>query len=465
MTQDYELRIASVFEKNKEELRIKLDGTVTEEIVRKISQRKNEPQWMLDLRLKALHIFHSLPLPSWGPSLANLDLSKITYYAEPNAENATTWEEVPQDIKDTFEKLGIPESERTSLAGVGAQYESSTVYHQLKKEWSDKGIVFLDLDEAMKLHPEIVKKHFMTKCIPITDHKFIALHAAVWSGGTFLYVPKGVKLTMPVEAYFRMNSEAMGQFEHTLIIAEEGSEVAYVEGCSSPRYTKASLHAGCVEIFAYKGAKVKYSSVENWSKNTYNLNTKRALIHEDAHIEWIGANNGSSVTMLYPTSILLGDRASAKHIGIAYAGKDQVQDTGAKVVHIGKHTSSFIQTKSISKDGGVNNYRGVVKISPQAAHALTTVVCDALLFGEESQANTYPAINAGNDSSECTHEATTGRIDQAVLFYLMSRGLSEQEATALVVQGFINPVVNGLPTEYAVELKRLIELELEGAVG
>jgi Fe-S cluster assembly protein SufB len=435
---------------------------LTEELVRKISSDKQEPEWMLQKRLKALSLFQKATLPTWGPDLSSLDLSKIIYYSDPDAKESRSWDEVPEKIKQTFEKLGIPQAEREALSGVGAQYDSGIVYHNLKKEWEEKGVIFENMDTAVQKYPDLVKKYFMTSCVPITDHPFVMLHAAVWSGGTFIYVPKGVKVDIPLQAYFRMNQEAGGQFEHTLIIADEGAEIQYIEGCSAPKFTTNALHAGCVELHALKHSYIKYSSIENWSKNTYNLNTKRAIVHERARVDWVNGNMGSGRTMLYPCSILLGDYSHSENLGIAFAGKDQHQDTGSKVIHIGKHTTSLIQAKSLSKDGGISSYRGLVKISKYAKGAVSNVECDALLVDEHSVSITYPQMEIERDDAIMGHEAKVGKIGEKELFFLMSRGLSEEQARQMIVAGFINPVIKQLPLEYAVELNKLIELELEG---
>ncbi|MDP3970322.1 MAG: Fe-S cluster assembly protein SufB [bacterium] len=441
---------------------------LSEELIRKISAVKNEPAWMLEIRLKGLQEFMSKELPSWGPDLSALDFDEIIYYAMPGEiteENTKSWDTVSPEIKSTFEKLGIPEAERKMLAGVGAQYESSVVYHKLKKKWEDQGVVFEDMDVAVQKYPDLVKEYFMTKCVPINDHKFAALHAAVWSGGTFLYVPKGVKVDAPMQAYFRMNAQNMGQFEHTLIIIEAGADAHYIEGCSAPKYNSNSLHAGCVEVFVNENARFRYSSVENWSKDTYNLNTKRALIGERGRIEWVGGNMGSQVTMLYPCSILQGRGAHAEHLGIAFAGDGQVQDTGAKVIHIAPETTSSVLMKSISKNGGKSIYRGQLIIGAKAKKAVSRVICDALILDDKSSSDTIPDMNIHNSDVTVGHEASVGKIGEEEIFYLMSRGLTEAEAHAMVVNGFIEPIVKTLPLEYAVEMNRLIELEMEGSVG
>lgn len=451
---------------NQEKNVYKAPEGLNEEVVMQISKDKNEPEWMLKKRLKALEYFNNTKIPEWGPSLKELDIGKISFYVRPDSKtNSKSWEEVPEDIKRTFERLGIPKAEREALAGAGAQYDSDVVYHNLKKEWEEKGVIFEDCDVALQKYPELMKEYFMTKCIPINDHKFIMLHGAVWSGGTMIYIPKNVKVDIPLQAYFRMNSMRMGQFEHTLIIADEGSELHYIEGCSSPIYSSNSLHAGCVEIYVKKNAKVRYSSIENWSKNTYNLNTKRAIVEENGIIEWISGNMGSKTSMLYPCSILKGRNSKAYHISIAFAGKEQNQDTGAKVFHLNENTSSVIQSKSISVDGGTTSYRGLLKIIKGAKNSKSSVRCDALMIDNKSKSNTYPFIDVKEKDVDVAHEATVGKISKEHIFYLMSRGLSEEEAMKMVVSGFIEPIIKQLPLEYALELNKLIELEMEGSLG
>ncbi|MCA9459741.1 MAG: Fe-S cluster assembly protein SufB [Nanoarchaeota archaeon] len=438
---------------------------IYEDLIRKISADKNEPDWMLKKRLLALKLFQKAKTPKWGPNLSELDLEKIVYYVDPEAREAKTWDDVPDDIKETFEKLGIPEAEREALSGVGAQYDSGMVYHKLKKEWEDKGIIFENMDVAVEKYPDLVKKHFMNSCVPINDHKFVMLHAAVWSGGTFIYVPPNTTIDIPLQAYFRMNQEAGGQFEHTLIIADKGSELHYIEGCSAPQYAANSLHAGCVEIHVLEGAKVKYSSIENWSKNTYNLNTKRAIVHKNAVIEWVNGNMGSGRTMLYPCSVLIGENSSSESLGIAFAGEGQDQDTGSKVIHIGRNTSSIIKAKSISKDGGISSYRGLVRVAKTAENAKSSVECDALMVDSQSVSNTYPQMDVERSDAHVMHEATVGKIGDEEIFYLMSKGLNEEQAKQMIVSGFANEVVKKLPLEYAVELNKLIELEMENSLG
>lgn len=450
---------------NPEDLTFKSPLGLTEQVVREISKQKNEPEWMLKKRLIGLKTFYELPLPVWGPNLSELDLSKIHFFMKPNAKsNAESWDEVPEDIRKTYEKLGIPEAERTALAGTGAQYESEVVYHKLKEEWENKGVIFLDFDEAVQKHPDLVQKYFMNTCVPIRLHKFAALHAAVHSGGTFIYVPKGVKISMPLQAYFRMNARNGGQFEHTLIIVDENAEVHYIEGCSAPRYNENSLHAGCVEIHVLKGARTRYSSIENWSRNTYNLNTKRAIVYEDGIMEWINGNMGSKVTMLYPCSVLRGRNAKTDYLGIAYAGSGQHQDTGCKVYHLAPNTSSMVISKGISKSGGISSYRGLVVIKKGAVGSKSSTRCDGLMLDAVSKATTLPSLEVEENDVTVSHEAAVGKVGEEQLFYLMSRGLSESEATKLIVSGFIEPIVRELPLEYAVELNRLIELEIENSV-
>lgn len=447
---------------NKHTSRFVAEPGINEKIVRLISSTKNEPEWMLNKRLKALELFNKTSMPSWGPDLSDLDCNDIVFFVDPNTKETNNWDEVPQEIKETFDKLGIPEAEKKALAGVGAQYDSSVIYHNIEKTLKEKGVIFENMDVAVHKYPALVKKYFMSRCIPITDHKFIMLHAAAWSGGTFIYVPKGVKVDLPLQAYFRMNTQSGGQFEHTLIIVDEGADLHYIEGCSSPRYTKNSLHAGCVEIYVMKNAKMRYSSIENWSRNVYNLNTKRAIVESNGTIEWINGNMGSCRTMLYPCSVLVGDGAHADNLGVAFAGKDQDQDTGSKVIHAASNTTSIIRAKSISKGGGISTYRGLVKIMPNAKNVKTQVQCDALLLDSVSSTRTYPYMNVGNNQVTFGHEASVSRVSDAQLFYLMSRGLSEEQAMKTIVSGFIEPVVKALPLEYAVELNKLIELEVEG---
>lgn len=438
---------------------------INEQLVRTISKDKKEPEWMLQKRLKSLEIFHEKPVPDWGPELSDLKLEEINYFVKANAKkNSRSWDDVPKEIRETYEKLGIPEAEKKALAGVGAQYDSEIIYHNIKEELEKQGVIFLDMDVAVQTHPELVKEYFMTTCIKPELHKFSALHGAVWSGGTFIYIPKNTKVDLPLQAYFRMNASRGGQFEHTLIIADEGSELHYIEGCSSPIYSENALHAGCVEIHVLKNAKVRYSSIENWSKNVYNLNTKRGIVNENGILEWVNGNLGSKTTMLYPCSILKGDNSKTEYLGIAYASKNQYQDTGCKVYHIGKNTSSFIVSKGISKSGGISSYRGLVKISKNAINSKTSVKCDGLMLDNESKVLTFPSMDVHEKDIQASHEATVGKIGEEQLFYLMSRGLSEEEATKMIVSGFMEPVIKELPLEYAAELNKLIELEIENSI-
>ncbi len=435
-----------------------------EKLVRFISREKKEPAWMLKHRLESLKIYLQTPFPNWGPSLKNLDLEKITYYARATDKQFETWQDVPSDIKNTFSKLGIPQAEQEVLAGVGAQYESTVIYHSLQQRFQEQGVIFEDLDVAVQKHSKLVKAYFM-KAVPPTLHKFAALHGAVWSGGTFLYIPRGVIIEQPLQAYFRMNAKGVGQFEHTLIIVEEEAWAHYIEGCSAPRYGVDSLHAGTVEIFVKPRARFRYSSVESWSKDVYNLNTKCALVEKEARMEWVSGNFGSKVTMLYPCSVLLGRKASADHLGVAFANQHQIQDTGAKVIHLAPETSSNIVMKSISKKGGKAIYRGLVKIAPQAKNAISNVKCDALILDSKSQSDTIPLIDVRNKSAILNHEATAGKLNADDIFYLQSRGLSTEAAQAMIVNGFIEPISRELPLEYSVEMNRMVELELEDSIA
>ncbi|MBS3166089.1 Fe-S cluster assembly protein SufB [Candidatus Woesearchaeota archaeon] len=461
MTTTIELNRALYDDSDNHQARFIAKPGINKEIVELISKSKNEPQWMLDKRLKGLELFQKTPLPTWGPDLSQLHFDQIVFYVDPNTKETNNWDEVPEEIKKTFDRLGIPEAEKNALAGVGAQYDSSVVYHNIQKILTDKGVIFENMDVAVQKYPELVKKHFMTSCIPINDHKFIMLHAAVWSGGTFIYIPKGVKVDLPLQAYFRMNEQKGGQFEHTLIIIEEEAELHYIEGCSSPRYSSTSLHAGCVEIFVKDGGKMRYSSIENWSKNVYNLNTKRALVDKDATMIWVSGNMGSCTTMLYPSSVLRGEGATTDNISVAFAGKGQYQDVGAKAIHIAPNTKSTIHSKSICKDGGVANYRGLVRIMPTAKNSTTSVVCDGLILDEFSKSNTIPSLHIENNDVDAAHEARVGKISEEAIFYLQSRGLSEEQAVKMIISGFLEPIVKQLPLEYAVELNKLIELEME----
>jgi Fe-S cluster assembly protein SufB len=442
----------------------KAEKGLNEKIVNIMSDIKGEPDWMRQFRLKALKIFLQKPDVTWGADLSALNFQDIYYYIKPADRSGRTWEEVPDDIKNTFEKLGIPEAERKYLAGVGAQYDSEVVYHKLKEDLESKGVIFLGTDQALREHPDLFKEYF-GKTIPASDNKFAALNSAVWSGGSFIYVPPGVHVDIPLQAYFRINSERMGQFERTLIIADEGSFVHYVEGCTAPTYSSESLHSAVVEIIVKKGARVRYSTIQNWANNVYNLVTKRAVCYEDATMEWVDGNLGSRVTMKYPAVILKGRGAHGEVLSIAFAGKGQHQDAGAKIIHAAPDTTSRIISKSISKDGGRSSYRGLLKVVDGAVNAKSNVVCDALILDDKSRSDTYPYIEVGEKKVSIGHEATVSKINDEQLFYLMSRGIPEGEASAMIVNGFIEPLVKELPMEYAIELNRLIQLQMEGSVG
>lgn len=443
----------------------KIKEGLTLEIVEEISDKKNDPQWMRDFRLKALEVYHKTDIPNWGPDISDLNMDSIVTYVKPKTKMSADWEEVPEDIKNTFEKLGIPEAERKSLAGVGAQYDSELVYHNLQEEVAAKGVVYSDIESALHgPYGEMIEKHFM-KLVPPTDHKFAALHGAVWSGGSFVYVPKGVNVEIPLQSYFRLNAPGAGQFEHTLIIVDEGAELHFIEGCSAPKYNVANLHAGCVELFVGKNAKLRYSTIENWSKNMYNLNTKRARVEENGIMEWVSGSFGSHISYLYPMTILKGDNARAEFTGVTFAGAGQNLDTGAKMVHIGKDTSSYISTRSISKSGGISTYRSAVVIQNQAKNAKSAVSCQSLMLDDQSRSDTVPAIDVRTNQADVGHEAKIGRISDEAVFYLMSRGIPEEEAKSLIVSGFADSVSKELPLEYAVEMNNLIRLEMVGAIG
>lgn len=442
----------------------KIRAGLDSSIVNKISEEKKDPEWMKEFRLKSLEIFNKTQEPDWGPDIKDLDIQKIVTYVKPKTEMAAKWADVPQDIKDTFEKLGIPEAERQSLAGVGAQYDSELVYHNVKDEVSEQGVVYTDMESALKgEYADMVREYFM-HLVPPTDHKFAALHGAVWSGGSFVYVPKGVKVKIPLQSYFRLNAAGAGQFEHTLIIVDEGADLHFIEGCSAPKYNVANLHAGCVELYVKKNARLRYSTIENWSKNMYNLNTKRAIVEEGGRMEWVSGSFGSHISYLYPSTILKGDSSSCEFTGITFAGKGQNLDTGAKMVHIGKNTSTVINTKSISKSGGICTYRSSIVVNKSALHSKASVDCSSLMLDAESRSDTVPAMNIMTDDCDVGHEAKIGRISNKAVFYLMSRGISEEDARAMIVSGFANPVSKELPLEYAVEMNNLIQLEMKGTM-
>lgn len=437
---------------------------LTEDIVREISGSKNEPDWMLQLRLRSLETFRKLQMPQWGPSLQELDMDQIVTYVKPQTHMTDNWNELPDDIRQTFDRLGIPKAEQESLSGVGAQYDSEVVYHNMQQELEQQGVIYTDMETALRDYEDIVKEHFM-KLLPAGDHKFMALHGAVWSGGSFVYVPEGVNVEMPLQSYFRLNAPGAGQFEHTLIICEKNSRLHFIEGCSAPRYNVLNLHAGGVELYVREGAALRYSTIENWSKNMLNLNSKRALVEKNGAIEWISGTFGSHITMLYPSSILKGENARSEYIGVSFASDNQFLDTGTKVVHAAPNTSSTMSSKSISKSGGNTTTRTSVTVLPEAKNSKSSVICEALMMDSESRSDTIPAMDIQNDEVDIGHEAKIGRISNESIFYLMSRGLTEEDAKALIVRGFVEPVTKELPLEYAVEMNRLIGLELEGTIG
>ena len=437
---------------------------IDKDIVAQMSEIKGEPGWMRDIRLNALEIFQQKPTPTWGGRVEDIDFDDIYYYVKPADREGRTWDDVPDNIKKTFDRLGIPEAERKFLAGVGAQYDSEVVYHSLKEDLERQGVIFLSPDQALQEHPDLLREYFGT-IIPPEDNKFAALNTAVWSGGSFVYVPPGVTVDVPLQAYFRINSENMGQFERTLIIVDEGAQVHYVEGCTAPTYSSESLHSAVVEIICKPGSRVRYTTIQNWADNVYNLVTKRAVAHKEATMEWVDGNLGSKLTMKYPSVYMLGEGAHAEILSIAFAGVGQHQDAGGKVVHGAPHTSSIVTSKSISKDGGRSSYRGLVKVANGAKGARSKVVCDALILDKASRSDTYPVMEIDEADVSIAHEASVSRIQEEQLFYLMSRGLSETEASTMIVNGFIEPLVKELPMEYAVEMNRLIELQMEGSVG
>ena len=438
---------------------------VDAEIVRQISAMKREPEWMTDFRIRSFEAFEAKPMPNWGSEkLHGIDFNDIYYYIKPTEEQANSWEDLPKEIKDTYDRLGIPEAEKKYLAGVGAQYESEVIYHSIAKHLEDKGVIFKDTDSALREHPELFRQYFGT-VIPYSDNKFAALNSAVWSGGSFIYVPPGVHIELPLQAYFRINAKNVGQFERTLIIVDEGAQVHYVEGCTAPIYSSDSLHSAVVEIIVKKGGRCRYTTIQNWSTNVYNLVTKRAVAYEDATMEWVDGNLGSKLTMKYPAVYLMEPGAHGEILSIAFAGKNQHQDAGGKVVHAAPKTTSKIISKSISKDGGRTSYRGLLKVHKNAYGSKSNVVCDALLLDEHSRSDTYPYIEIDNDAVDIGHEASVSKIGEEQLFYAMSRGLSEEQASSMVVSGFIEPLVRELPMEYAIEMNRLIALQMEGTIG
>lgn len=460
---DIDRSIYDVIDEEKDAFR--LESGLSEEVVKKISEEKNDPDWMRNFRLQSLKVYNEMPVPDWGPSIEGLNMDNIATYVRPNTKMANDWEHVPEDIKETFERLGIPQSERKSLAGVGAQYDSELVYHNVKDEVARQGVVYTDLESAMHgEYRQMIEEYFM-KLVTPRDHKFRALHGAVWSGGSFVYVPKGVQVSIPLQSYFRLNAKGAGQFEHTLIIVDEGASLHFIEGCSAPKYNVANLHAGCVELYVKKNAKLRYSTIENWSKNMYNLNTKRAIVEEGGTVEWVSGSFGSHVGYLYPMTILKGDNSKMEFTGVTFAGEGQNLDTGAKVVHTGKNTSSYINTKSISKSGGISTFRSSVVVQKQAHGAKSAVSCESLMLDSVSRSDTIPAMDIRCKDCAVGHEAKIGSISDDTVFYLMSRGISEEDARALIVSGFADNVSKELPLEYAVEMNNLIRLEMKGSIG
>ncbi len=437
---------------------------LSREVVEQISAMKGEPQWMLDFRLKAYEHYIQRPMPTWGGDISKLDLDDIYYYVKPTDEEGQSWDDIPDSIKDTFDKLGIPEAEQKFLAGVGAQYESEMVYHSIQDHLEEQGVIFLSIEEGLRQHPELFREYFST-VVPIEDNKLAALNSAVWSGGSFVYVPKGIKVDLPLQAYFRLNVANIGQFERSLIIADEDAQVHYVEGCTAPQYTTDSFHSGVIEIVVKKNARVRYTTIQNWSNNVYNLVTQRSIVEEGGTMEWVDANLGSKLTMKYPSCYLMGPGAHGEILSMAFAGKGQHQDTGGKVIHFAPHTSSKIVSKSISKDSGRASYRGLLKVHKDMGDVRSNVVCDALLLDPESRSDTYPYIEIDDQDVNIGHEASVSKVGEEQLFYLMSRGLSEEEATTMIVSGFIEPLVKELPMEYAIEMNRLIQLQMEGSIG
>ena len=434
------------------------------EIVEQISAYKQEPQWMLARRLEALTYYQSMPLPAWGVDLADLDLNDLYYYVKPTDDIQNDWDEIPDTIKNTFDRLGIPEAEQKFLAGVGAQYESEMVYHNIQEQLSKQGVIFLSIEEGLRQYPDIFREHFGT-VVPYSDNKFAALNTAVWSGGSFVYIPPGVKVQLPLQAYFRLNTASIGQFERSIIIADEGAQVHYVEGCTAPQYSKNSFHSGVIEIVVKKNARVRYTTIQNWSTNVYNLVTQRAMVHENGTMEWVDSNLGSKATMKYPSCYLVGDGAHGEILSMAFAGRNQHQDAGGKMLHLAPNTTSKITSKSISKDGGRSSFRGLLYVDKKARHARANVVCDALILDETSRSDTYPRIENRVEDVSIGHEASVSKVGEEQLFYLTSRGLSEEQATTMIISGFIEPLVKELPMEYAVEMNRLIQLQMEGSVG
>ena len=454
----------NIYDEKVENVSLQVEYGLNEELIRKISKDKEEPDWVLDIRLKALKLFYELKDPDWGPDISFLDLSKLATYVKPVKGEVRKWEDVPEDIRTVFDKLGIPESEKKALAGSGAQFDSEIVYHNLTNDLKEKGIIYTSFDEGLKEYPDLVKEYF-TKAVPITDHKYIALHYALFSGGSFVYIPKNTELDRPLQSYFRLNAKGAGQFEHTLIIVEEGSNLQFIEGCSAPGYNEVNLHAGCVELFVKKNATLRFSTIENWSKNMLNLNTKKCYVEENGKIEWIMGSFGSRISMLYPLSVLNGKNAKCEFTNISFAGAGQNLDTGLKIVHNAPNTSTIVNSKSISKDGGICTFRSNVLVKKNATKSKLAISCESLMLDSISRSDTIPVDTIETDDLEYSHEATIGKISNQVIFYLMTRGMSEEEAKSLIVRGFAEPIAKAFPVEYAVEMNRLIDLELEGTIG
>lgn len=443
---------------------LKKEYGLSEKLIKELSKEKQEPDWVLNIRLKALKLFYELTDPDWGPDISYLDINKIATYVKPINNEKRSWDDVPEDIKNVFDKLGIPEAEKASLAGSGAQFDSEVVYHNLTEDLQKQGIIYTSFDEGIRKYPELIKEYF-TKAVPINDHKYIALHYALFSGGSFVYIPKGAKLDRPLQSYFRLNEKGAGQFEHTLIIVDEGAELQFIEGCSAPGHNELNLHAGCVELFVKKDAYLRFSTIENWSKNMLNLNTKKCYVEENGKIEWIMGSFGSKVSMLYPLSVLNGDNAQCEFTNISFAGNGQNLDTGLKIIHNGKNTSSIVNSKSISKDGGICTFRSNVHVRKKATNSKVSLSCESLMMDSISRSDTIPANTIETNDVEYAHEATIGKISESAIFYLMTRGMSESEAKSLIVRGFAEPIAKAFPVEYAVEMNRLIDLELEGTIG
>ena len=454
----------NIYELKSTNTTLKKSVGLSEDIIKEISKEKDEPEWVLDLRLKALDYFNKLDNPDWGPDLSMLNIDEIATYVKPKVDNKRTWEEVPDDIKNIFDKLGIPEDEKKSLAGVGAQFDSEVVYHNIQDTLTKQGVIYVNFDIAIKEYPELIKEYF-TKAVPIMDHKYIALHYALFSGGSFVYIPKGVHVDFPLQSYFRLNEKGAGQFEHTLIIVDEGATLEFIEGCSAPGYNELNLHAGCVELFVKKNAKLTFNTIENWSRNMLNLNTKKCIVEENASIDWVMGSFGSKISMLYPMSILNGENASCSYTLISFAGNGQNLDTGLKVIHNAPNTKTIVDNRSISKDGGICTFRSNVHIGKKADNSKVSLSCSSLMLDSISKSDTIPVNTIENESVEFSHEASVGKISDQVIFYLMSRGFSEEEAKGLIVRGFAEPIAKNFPVEYAVEMNRLINMELEGTIG